>query len=84
MCPLIVRLLLHMYTIQTLQVKWNDATSMSFSVTNGVLQGGVMSPHASHLYIIYIYMAVTVYLLLLFLFFFYFVMLSFEMLLEII
>ena len=45
MCPLIVRLLLHAYTNQTLQVKWNDATSMSFSVTNGVWQGVVMSPH---------------------------------------
>ena len=44
MCPLVVRLLLHMYTHQKLQVRWNDVISNQFSVKNGVRQGGVMSP----------------------------------------
>ena len=44
MCPLVVRLLLHMYTHQKLQVRWNDIISNQFSVKNGVRQGGVMSP----------------------------------------
>ncbi len=33
-----------MYTNQRLQVKWGDKTSQLFNVTNGVRQGGVMSP----------------------------------------
>ena len=32
MCPLVVRLLLHMYTRQKLQVRWNDIMSNQFSV----------------------------------------------------
>ena len=44
MCPLVVRLLLHMYTHQKLQVTWNDAMSNQFSVKNGFRKGGVMSP----------------------------------------
>ena len=44
MCPLTVRLLLNMYVNQKLQVKWNNHKSEKFSVTNGVRQGGVLSP----------------------------------------
>ena len=44
MCPLIVRLLLHMYTNKKLQVRWNDVMSNRFNVKNGVRQGGIMSP----------------------------------------
>ncbi|CAL4158274.1 unnamed protein product [Meganyctiphanes norvegica] len=44
MCPLTVRLLLNMYTKQKLQVKWNNRLSLKFDVTNGVRQGGVLSP----------------------------------------
>ena len=44
MCPLTVRLLLSMYTKQKLQVKWNSCISPKFEVTNGVRQGGVLSP----------------------------------------
>ena len=44
MCPLVVRLLLQMYTHQKLQVNWNDVISNQFSVKNGVHEGGVMSP----------------------------------------
>ena len=44
MCPLVVRLLLHVYTNKTLNVRWNDVMSNRFNVKNGVRQGGVMSP----------------------------------------
>ena len=44
MCPLTVRLLLNMYTKQKLQVKWNNCISSKFDVTNGVRQGGILSP----------------------------------------
>merc|ERR1711951_125526 len=44
MCPLTVRLLLNMYVNQKLQVKCNNHKSEKFSVTNGVRQGGVLSP----------------------------------------
>ena len=49
--PLICRLLLSMYTNQKLRVKWANEFSNEFSVTNGVKQGGVISPL---LYCVYI------------------------------
>ena len=51
MCPLTVRLLLNMYTKQKLQVKWNNNISHKFDVTNGVRQGGVLSPLLFSVYI---------------------------------
>ena len=51
MCPLIVRLLLNMYTKQSLQVKWDNVLSPSFHVTNGVRQGGVLSPLLFSIYV---------------------------------
>ena len=44
MSPSVIRLLLYMYTNQKLQVKWGNAVSDQFSVSNGVKQGGVLSP----------------------------------------
>ena len=50
MCPLTIRLLLNMYTHQKLQVKWNKTKSHKFNVTNGVRQGGVLSPFLFSVY----------------------------------
>ena len=51
MCPIIIRLLLNMYTQQKLQVKWNGIISDKFNVSNGVRQGGIMSPLLFKIYI---------------------------------
>ena len=50
MCPLTIRLLLNMYIQQKLQVKWNNHISYKFNVTNGVRQGGVLSPYLFSVY----------------------------------
>ena len=49
-CPTICRLLLNMYLKQRLTVRWNSATSHYFNVTNGVKQGGVISPSILRVY----------------------------------
>ena len=47
----IVRLLQYWYAHQTMQVKWGSSFSESFLVTNGVRQGGVLSPYLFAIYI---------------------------------
>jgi len=47
----IVRLLLSWYRQQTMQVKWDTNYSTPFTVTNGVRQGGVLSPHLFAVYL---------------------------------
>ena len=51
MCPITVRFLLNMYMSQKIQVKWNGIISEPFNVTNGVRQGGVLSPLLFSVYI---------------------------------
>ena len=43
-CPLIARILANMYMSQKVQVKWNNYVSDVCAVSNGVKQGGVISP----------------------------------------
>ena len=49
--PFIIRFLLNMYTQQNIRVKWNGIYSEPFNVTNGVRQGGIVSPLLFTLYI---------------------------------
>ena len=51
MCPLVMRLLLQTYLNQKLHIKWNEVSSDSFKVTNGVRQGGILSPLLFGVYI---------------------------------
>ena len=44
MCPIVLRLIITMYISQKMQVRWGEIVSSQFSVSNGVKQGGVMSP----------------------------------------
>ena len=48
--PIVLKLLLFMYTNQSLQVKWSNTLSDQFSVMNGVKQGGVLSPSIFSVY----------------------------------
>ena len=50
MCPSILRLLYVMYRNSSMCVRWGDAVSQSFSVQNGVKQGGVLSPVLYNIY----------------------------------
>ena len=45
-----VRLLQYWYAHQTMPVKRDNCLSESFLVTNGVRQGGVLSPHLFAIY----------------------------------
>ena len=43
--PVVMRLMISMYLIQRCYVRWGQARSYSFEVTNGTRQGSVFSPH---------------------------------------
>jgi len=43
-CPLYLRFLFNSYCGQNMMVRWNGALSNSFNTSNGVKQGGVLSP----------------------------------------
>ena len=47
----VVRMLLHWYTYQDFIVRWNNTLSASFKVSNGVRQGGILSPKLFSVYI---------------------------------
>ena len=40
-----IRLLKHLYSTQTMRVRWANYVSEAFTVSNGVRQGGVLSPY---------------------------------------
>lgn len=48
---IVVRLLITWYSHQRFIVKWGNALSEYFNVTNGVRQGGILSPHLFNTYI---------------------------------
>ena len=50
LCPVLLRLMLYMYTHQSLNVKWNNSNSSTFCVSNGVKQGAVLSSVLFNLY----------------------------------
>ena len=43
-CPLTARFLAHLYINQSIRVNWNGHISKSFSTSNGVKQGAILSP----------------------------------------
>ena len=49
--PLVVRLLHSWYSTQNLRVRWDGALSQPLAVSNGVRQGGVLSPILFSLYL---------------------------------
>ena len=52
--PIVLRLLLNMYTRQVTRVSWNGLFSSPFTVSNGVKQGGVLVPYYfASLYVAY-------------------------------
>ena len=51
MPPCFVRILYYWYSKQNMKVKWGNCLSSPFSVSNGVRQGGVLSPYLFALYI---------------------------------
>ena len=53
-CPRIVNLLYYMYSNQQCHVKWGDAASDSFGISNGVKQGGVILLISTSLFSLYI------------------------------
>ena len=44
LCAVISRLLLNIYTHQSMYVKWSEVISKPFTPVNGVKQGGILSP----------------------------------------
>ena len=49
-CPLIIRLLLYMYCHQHVMIKWGNCMSRAIKTSNGVKQGGILSPVLFTLY----------------------------------
>ena len=48
---IIVRLIVTWYTCQRFYILWGNTLSLSFKVTNGVRQGGILSPYLFNVYI---------------------------------
>ena len=47
----LIRILMFWYQNQTMCVKWGSTLSETFTVTNGVRQGGILSPHLFNVYV---------------------------------
>ncbi len=46
----LIRILVYWYLHQTTRVRWGNVTSIPFHVTNGVRQGGILSPFLFNMY----------------------------------
>ena len=44
LCPIVLRLIMNMYINQSIQVKWSSIVSVNCYTSNGVKQGGCISP----------------------------------------
>ena len=51
MCPLFLKFFIHSYCNQKMRIKWNTAIFCSFDTSNGVKQGGVLSPLVFNVYL---------------------------------
>ena len=51
MFPIVLRLIMNMYTNQEFQVKWNTVLSSKCKTSNGVKQGGCLSPSLFSVYL---------------------------------
>ena len=47
----IMRILIYWYNNQDMCIRWGDAYSAKFKVTNGVRQGGILSPYLFNVYV---------------------------------
>lgn len=47
----ILRILVYWYENQKMMVRWGNLTSAAFGVSNGVRQGGILSPHLFNIYV---------------------------------
>ena len=51
LCPLTLCLLRNSYCSQKTRIRWNGASSDTFTICNGVKQGGVISPLLFNIYL---------------------------------
>ena len=50
LCPIVLRIIMNMYVNQVIQIKWNDLLSDKYKISNGVKQGGCLSPSLFSIY----------------------------------
>ena len=51
MCPIYLRLLMNIYEEQQMRIRWNNSVSDYFTISNGVKQGGLLSPVLFSIYL---------------------------------
>ena len=51
LCPIVLRIIMNMYVNQVIQIKWNDLLSDKCEISNGVKQGGCLSPSLFSIYL---------------------------------
>ena len=51
MCPIVLRFLMNTYCNQQMRVKWNGTIFSTFSTSNALKQGGVLSPILFNVYL---------------------------------